>query len=72
MAEIITIETPSLGDRGYVAKRVFVVCRSGRRSLRGVAILGDAGVEATSVAGGTLGGIAAGLPIATRPAGVDA
>ncbi len=42
---------------------VYVICRSGARSLTSTAQLIDAGYEAYSVAGGTLGWIAAGQPI---------
>ena len=44
---------------------VFVVCQSGRRSQQGAEILTEAGVDATSVAGGTGGWIEAGHPVHT-------
>ena len=53
-------ETPS--DR-----TVYVICRSGRRSLTAAGILAAAGRTAVSVRGGTLGWIAAGLPVSARP-----
>ena len=40
--------------------RVFVICRSGARSLKGTDILESNGIDAVSVAGGTLGWIASG------------
>lgn len=40
--------------------RVFVICRSGARSLKGADILEANGIDAVSVAGGTLGWIASG------------
>jgi len=46
---------------------VYVVCRSGRRSMTGVRTLAASGIEATSVSGGTLGWIAAGYPVSGRP-----
>ena len=42
--------------------RVFVICRSGARSLKGADILEANGIDAVSVAGGTLGWIASGRP----------
>lgn len=40
--------------------RVFVICRSGARSLKGADILEANGIDCVSVAGGTLGWIASG------------
>jgi rhodanese-related sulfurtransferase len=40
--------------------RVFVICRSGARSLKGADILEANGIDAVSVAGGTLGWISSG------------
>jgi len=40
--------------------RVFVICRSGARSLKGADILEANGIDCVSVAGGTLGWIDAG------------
>jgi rhodanese-related sulfurtransferase len=40
--------------------RVFVICRSGARSLKGADILESNGIDCVSVAGGTLGWIASG------------
>ena len=48
-------------------RSVYVVCRSGRRSITGARILGAAGIDAISVSGGTLGWIAAGYPVSARP-----
>jgi len=42
--------------------RVFVICRSGARSLKGAEILEANGIDCVSVAGGTLGWIASGRP----------
>ena len=42
--------------------RVFVICRSGARSLKGADILEANGIDAVSVAGGTMGWIASGRP----------
>ena len=43
--------------------RVFVICRSGARSLRGADILFNNGIDAVSVAGGTLGWIESGRAV---------
>jgi rhodanese-related sulfurtransferase len=43
--------------------RVFVICRSGVRSLKGADILFNNGLDAVSVAGGTLGWIASGRAV---------
>lgn len=40
--------------------RVFVICRSGARSQRGADILFNNGIDAVSVAGGTMGWIESG------------
>jgi rhodanese-related sulfurtransferase len=40
--------------------RVFVICRSGARSAKGADVLFANGIDAVSVAGGTLGWIEAG------------
>lgn len=45
------------------ATRVFVVCRSGKRSLEGASILEENGIDAVSVAGGTLGWIHSGREV---------
>jgi rhodanese-related sulfurtransferase len=42
--------------------RVFVICRSGARSLKGADILEANGIDAVSVAGGTMGWIDSGRP----------
>lgn len=49
---------------------VFVICRSGRRSLAGARTLAAAGIDSTSVRGGTMAWIAAGYPVTTGPAGL--
>lgn len=43
--------------------RVFVICRSGKRSLQGADILESNGIDAVSVAGGTLGWIESGREV---------
>jgi rhodanese-related sulfurtransferase len=43
--------------------RVFVICRSGARSQKGADILFSNGLDAVSVAGGTLGWIASGRDV---------
>lgn len=43
--------------------RVFVVCRSGKRSLQGADILEANGIDAVSVAGGTLGWLHSGREV---------
>lgn len=43
--------------------RVFVICRSGVRSQKGADILFNHGLDAVSVAGGTLGWIASGREV---------
>jgi rhodanese-related sulfurtransferase len=43
--------------------RVFVICRSGKRSLEGTDILEENGIDAVSVAGGTLGWIHSGREV---------
>ncbi|MCC2594442.1 rhodanese-like domain-containing protein [Tessaracoccus sp. OS52] len=47
--------------------QVYVVCRSGRRSLRGAETLAAFGIDAVSVRGGTKAWIAAGHPVSARP-----
>ncbi|MDO5500548.1 MAG: rhodanese-like domain-containing protein [Propionibacteriaceae bacterium] len=47
------------------ADPVYVICRSGARSLRGAEALAGAGRRSVSVAGGTMGWIAAGHPVVT-------
>lgn len=42
---------------------VYLICRSGNRSLAAAAVLGRAGVDAVSVAGGTSGWQRAGKPV---------
>lgn len=54
-----------------LGRTVYVVCRSGRRSLTGARILADAGRTAVSVRGGTMAWIAAGLPVSARPCHTD-
>ena len=43
--------------------RVFVICRSGARSLKGADILEANGIDAVSVAGGTMGWISSGREV---------
>ena len=43
--------------------RVFAICRSGARSLRGADILFNNGIDAVSVAGGTMGWIESGRAV---------
>ena len=43
--------------------RVFVLCRSGKRSLQGADILESNGIDAVSVDGGTLGWIHSGREV---------
>jgi thioredoxin 1 len=43
--------------------RVWVICRSGARSQKGADILFNNGVDAVSVAGGTMGWIDSGRPV---------
>lgn len=43
--------------------RVFVICRSGARSQRGADILFNNGLDAVSVAGGTMGWIESGRAV---------
>lgn len=45
------------------ATRVFVICRSGKRSLDGAGILEENGIDSVSVAGGTLGWIHSGREV---------
>ncbi len=45
------------------ATRVFVICRSGKRSLQGADILEENGIDAVSVAGGTVGWIESGREV---------
>lgn len=62
----IHIPLAQLGHRiGEVPdeESIFVICRSGGRSLRGAEVLEASGRQAVSVAEGTLGWIAAGHPV---------
>jgi rhodanese-related sulfurtransferase len=45
------------------ATRVFVICRSGARSLQGADILEENGIDSVSVAGGTMGWINSGREV---------
>lgn len=47
---------------------IFVVCASGNRSKRAAAALGQAGLEAISVSGGTSAWITSGRPVVTGSA----
>ncbi len=55
-------ELPARMDEVPTGQPVYVICRSGARSLTSMRQLKDAGYEAYSVAGGTLGWIEAGQP----------
>ena len=62
------IPLPELGDRLAEVptdREVHVVCQSGGRSAQGAELLGQHGVDAVSVAGGTKGWIDAGRPTET-------
>ncbi len=48
---------------------VYVICRSGRRSLTGARALAVVGIAATSVRGGTMAWMQAGYPVSTEVAG---
>jgi rhodanese-related sulfurtransferase len=45
------------------ATRVFVICRSGARSLQGADILEENGIDSVSVSGGTMGWINSGREV---------
>lgn len=45
--------------------RVYVICRTGVRSATAARLLGHAGIDAVSVAGGTEAWTSAGLPVVT-------
>ena len=52
-------------DEVPAGEPVYVICRSGARSLRGAEILEATGRRSLSVAGGTMGWIQAGHPVVT-------
>lgn len=52
-------------DEVPAGEPVYVICRSGARSLRGAEVLATAGRKPLSVAGGTMGWIEAGHPVVT-------
>lgn len=56
---------PTRVEEVPAADPVFVICRSGHRSLQGAEVLAARGRTAVSVAGGTLGWIRAGQPVVT-------
>lgn len=58
-------QLPSRLDEVPEGEPVYVICRSGARSLRGAEVLDAAGRQALSVAGGTMGWIEAGHPVIT-------
>ncbi len=67
------VETARLVPAGSLAgaagslptdRTVYVICASGRRSLRAAAALKASGLTALSVAGGTSGWISSGRPVA--------
>jgi rhodanese-related sulfurtransferase len=45
--------------------QLLIICRSGARSMRACELLGQSGLEATNVAGGTLAWIDSGREVAT-------
>lgn len=45
-------------------RSVYVICRSGARSMRAAEWLVDQGIDATNIAGGTLAWVESGRPIA--------
>jgi rhodanese-related sulfurtransferase len=63
----VSVPLPQLAASAsrYAGQRVFVVCQSGGRSYQGAQALAAAGVDATSVAGGTAGWIRSGRPVDT-------
>ncbi|MHA6523986.1 rhodanese-like domain-containing protein [Tessaracoccus sp. G1721] len=65
-------EVASRVDEVPAGRTVYVVCRSGRRSMTGARALAAAGRQAISVRGGTMGWISAGLPVSARLHGADA
>lgn len=54
-----------LRDDARSARPVYVICRTGVRSVDAAHMLGQVGVDAVSVAGGTEAWKAAGLPVVT-------
>jgi rhodanese-related sulfurtransferase len=56
---------PTRTDEVPAAESVFVICRSGQRSLWGAEVFAAQGRAAVSVAGGTLEWIRAGQPVVT-------
>lgn len=59
-------EVASRVDEVPTDRPIYVICRSGRRSMTGARALAAAGRQAISVSGGTLGWISAGLPVSAR------
>jgi rhodanese-related sulfurtransferase len=60
---VVLIPLGELEQRSHEVEdgsRVFVICRSGARSLKGAEILEANGIDCVSVAGGTMGWIASG------------
>lgn len=58
-------QLPQRADEVPEGEPVYVICRSGARSLRGADFLESVGRECLSVAGGTMGWIEAGHPVVT-------
>lgn len=60
----------SIGERVEEFPRggtVYLICRSGARSMRACEALRSVGIDAVNVAGGTLAWVEAGLPTASGP-----
>jgi rhodanese-related sulfurtransferase len=67
----VLIPLPELAERaGEIpdADTVYVVCRSGARSMKACEFLVGAGRDAVNIAGGTMAWIEAGHPVATGSA----
>lgn len=68
---VLLVPLPELTERyGEIpeADTVYVVCRSGARSLRACEFLASTGRRAVNVAGGTLAWIDSGRPVDSGPA----
>ena len=69
---VLLIPLPDLADRyGEIppADTVYVICRSGARSMRASEFLATRGRSAVNVAGGTLAWIESGRPVDSGPGG---
>jgi rhodanese-related sulfurtransferase len=60
-------EIPERHDEIPAADTVYVICRSGARSMKACEFLAGAGRDAINVAGGTMAWLEAGYPAATGP-----